>query len=150
MNNKNLYIRNGKNVFRVNRIFNIKISEECCNVDYILRSQSSNDLTETGLITVFSIEPKSKKSIMPSFSGRWDQNKQILDIDILGVTKKTVNLFKTGKDGYLGHHLKIISASPRLFAINIRIPDVEIFRGTITFNVNHGHGPIPGWNFFGK
>lgn len=37
----------------------------------------------------------------------------------------------------------VTSASPRLFTVDIGIPNLKIFRGGITFNINHGHPESP-------
>lgn len=139
MDNEKLYRRKGKNVFRVDKAFNIKISPTYNHLDYHLLASETQKIRETGLITLFTLKRKIPSG--PSFVGRWDENKSVLDVDILGVDKETETKFKLGKDGYSGHHPERISISPRLFRIDIKIPGQDIFQGEVSFNVNHGHEP---------
>lgn len=140
MDKKDIYKRKGGNIFRHNKIFNAKINTQELNENYELSVPEINELSETGLLTIFKIHPRSNKE-MPSFSGRWDEKQNMLDMDILNVTDKISTLFKAGKDGYFGHHPIRISESPRLFQVIIKIPEHDIFNGEVTFNINMGHAP---------
>lgn len=93
---------------------------------------------------MLTIEPK-ENSELPSFSARWDQNSETLDVDILNVDSDTSSLFEAGKDGYSGHHPLRISEEVRMYDVIIKTPRNEIFRGNVSFNINHGHAP----NLFG-
>jgi hypothetical protein len=139
MERKNLFKKDGQNIFRVNRIFNTKITTFHLHPDYGLDISGINEMTKTGLIIIFALKPKIAE--LPSFVGRWDQVKSVVDIDIREVECGVQNLFKSEKNGYSGHHPQVISESPRLFAINIKTPGQNIFQGNLTFNINHGHDP---------
>lgn len=138
MDKDKFYKKDGVNIFRVDKIANRKIETTYIHLDYKLETPD-NGVSETGLLTVFTLEPTKQKQ--PIFTARWDQNYETLDIDILGVDKNTSNLFKKEKNGYCGHHPKIISQVTRTYAVCIKIPDKDIFSGNITFNINHGHSP---------
>lgn len=110
---------NEENIFRVTSTFNPKFEIEFLHEDYSINSGKRN-MTETGYMVVFELDSRSTS---PRFIGRWDQNEELLDVDILGVDKKAVSDFRAGKNGYYGHHPLRISESPRLFQIEINIPE---------------------------
>jgi hypothetical protein len=128
----------GQNIFRVNSTFNPKFDITFMHPEYCVNT-GKRQMTKTGFMVVF--ELKTENKTLPTFLGRWDEKEQLLDIDILGVDKKSTSDFRAEKNGYSGHHPKHISESPRLFQIEINIPECEIMKGNITFNVNHGHHP---------
>lgn len=131
MNNKNVYKNNdGQNIFRVNTIFNVQIEKTYIHPEYNLVIDT-NEMTDTGFMIVFKLV----------FAGRWDQKQGVLDIDIFKVDNKSVTNFRAGKNGYNGHHPLLKLESPRLFEIDINIPDEKILKGTMTFNIGHGHAP---------
>jgi len=139
MNNKNVYKdNNGQNIFQVNTIFNVQIEKIYIHPEYNLVTDT-NEMTDTGLMIVFKLE--SKNHNLPLFAGRWDQKQGVLDIDIFKVDNKAVTNFRAGKNGYNDHHPLLKLESPRLFEIDIKIPDEKILEGTMTFNIGHGHAP---------
>lgn len=140
MDKKNIYKdKDGQNIFQVNTIFNVHIEKTYLHPDYDLITETS-EMTDTGLMIVFKLE--SKNSDLPSFAGRWDHKQGVLDIDIFKVDSKAVTNFRAEKNGYGGHHPLLASESPRLFAIDIKIPEGKILEGAMTFNIGHGHAPI--------
>jgi len=128
----------GRDVFRVNSSFNVKVEKEFLHAEYSMKTDKS-EMTETGHLVVF--ELKTDNKALPYFVGRWDQKEELLDIDILGIDKKAVSNFRAEKNGYSGHHPELILESPRLFQIEINIPECKIMKGNMTFNINHGHHP---------
>lgn len=139
MDKKNVYKdSNGRNIFLVNTIFNIRIKKSYMHSAYDLIADT-NEMTDTGLMVVFKLQ--SQNTDLPSFSGRWDQKQGVLDIDISKADSKTITDFRAGKNGYNGHHPSLASESPRIFSIDIQIPNEKILNGTMTFNIGHGHAP---------
>lgn len=140
MDKKNVYIgEQGENVFRVNTIFNVHIEKTYLHPEYNLLTDT-NEMTDTGLMVVFKLE--SENPALPSFAGRWDHKQGVLDIDIFKVDSKTVTNFRAGKNNYDGHHPLLTSESPRLFAVDIKIPKGKVLRGAMTFNIGHGHNSM--------
>ncbi len=140
MERKNVYKdEEGQNIFRVNTIFNVHIEKTYLHHEYNIIADT-NEMTDTGLMVVFKLE--SKNLTLPSFVGRWDHKQGVLDIDIFKVDSKAVANFRANKNNYGGHHPLLISESPRLFTIDIKIPEGRILEGTMTFNIGHGHAPM--------
>lgn len=139
MDKENLFKRNGSNVFRVDKIHNLSI--ETLNIDprYKVSKDFDMGLSSTGLLVVFEVLPKDSKVELPSFVARWDQNKETMDIDMLGPSQARANLFKGGKEGYSGHHPVRMNVPSRTYDVAIKIPECEVFAGRVTFNINHGH-----------
>jgi hypothetical protein len=61
-----------------------------------------------------------------------------VDIDLLGGGRRSSE-FKAGIGGYSGHHTTLLSDSPRIYQVEIKIPDNVVFRGKITFT---GEGAV--------
>jgi hypothetical protein len=73
----------------------------------------------------------------PSFSARWDQRPDELDIDIHHPSDAVVDDFKGGKSGYGGHHTKQSDdVNSRTFEITIKTPEGLIFDGTASFTLH--------------
>jgi hypothetical protein len=122
------------------RLSNLKVTKHYLNPDYDIQE---HNLTRgrTGLLRVFSLVPK--KSGIPSFQTRVDDGSQRkpkepeLDIDIEGVDGAIRSDFKTGRNGYLGHHTKRVpNPQERIFDVEIAIPNGRVFEGEVFFNVN--------------
>ncbi len=144
MDKSKVYKRKDKNgkeydVFRHDKVFNLKVNTAYIDNDYLLSSLGCNDISETGLIELFKIT--SKKRDHPSFQARWDEKENLVDIDIKNVSKNISTSFKSEKNGYSGHHSTMVVESPREYHSKICLPNKVIFAGTITFNINHGHAP---------
>lgn len=133
-NNGNL-----QNTFRDKKVFNLKINKELLNSNYSLSYNDDNDLSETGLVELFII--KSNNPDFPYFKARWDQWDDMVDVDIKNVSKKVSQSFKKWEDWYLWHHSRKIIDPSRTYFIEIKTPEKDIFKGTITFNIGKGHSP---------
>lgn len=141
MDRKKVYKNSdGQNIFRANRAFNLKVEPTYIDSDYTLDVAETTHLSETGLLTIFAIDSK-ENSTLPSFSARWDQNAEALDIDILNVDTNVGDLFKAEKDGYSGHHSLRIPGDIRMYDVSVKIPQKEIFRANVSFNINKEHAP---------
>lgn len=143
MHKDNVFKKDGKDVFRVVEIKNLKI-ENYIHPDYKIETEPFGQLNETGLVTVFQIKAIADGN-EPYFVARWDQNFETLDIDIKNVDSATRAFFNSGRNGYKGHHPERILQETRTYDVNIQLPEKSIFRGNVTFNVSHGHHP----NLFG-
>jgi hypothetical protein len=79
----------------------------------------------------------------PSFSARWDQRPDELDIDIHHPSDAVVDDFKGGKNGYRGHHTKQFDGlNSRTFEVIIKTPEGLIFDGTASFAL-HANSFLP-------
>jgi hypothetical protein len=88
---------------------------------------------ENGWLPVLKLVPISRED--PSFIARWDQQKEELDIDILGVSESERNDFKNNRSGYSGHHTnRGANTNKHVFDINIDIPGCKIFEGSVSFS----------------
>ncbi len=132
--------RDGRNIFRVTRIFNLVYFTEFINSEYEIELLESNELSDSGLLVLFKIKPK-KDQHLPYFSIRFDENVNALDVDIANTTSNIKKLFTAERGGYYGHHSTKISDSPRFFEVKIKIPKIDICLLHVTFNVSHGHDP---------
>lgn len=141
MDYKNLFKRKGLNVFRVDKIHNLKIDVRHIDPEYQLKTEPEIALSSTGLLPIFEVCPKEKGSVHPSFTARWDQNKETLDVDMVGVEKSLMGEFKGERDGYSGHHPERLALPSRTYNVDIKTPHRQIFVGNVTFNINHGHEP---------
>lgn len=103
------------------------------------------ELSPTGLLLVFAINPKSGRG--PSFDARWDggsrgvgkKERMDLDIDVHGVSEGEVAKFRAGKDGYLGHKTKMLpSEYGHRYEVDIRMPAECVFTAVVTFNLTRG------------
>lgn len=128
-----------QNVFRNDKVFNLKIDTDFIAPDHSLIFSDHNDMSETGLVEIFTVA--SNKPELPSFKARWDERNDQVDIDIHNVGKGISQAFKNGKKGYSGHHSKKTIDSPRKYLVEIKIPEKLIFRGNMIFNINHVHAP---------
>jgi len=79
----------------------------------------------------------SKEGTPPSFLFRWDEKDNQLDVDIEDVPETVKKCFKHGTEGYAGHRPRRVQSDGRVFEINIRIPEKQIFHGYVKFNINH-------------
>ena len=89
--------------------------------------------SSTGHLELFRIEPLHPGP--PSFSARWDQKSDMIDVDLRG-SATARRAFRLGIRGYRGHHAKIVSDSPRIYEIDIRVPEGPIFKATIALIVD--------------
>ena len=111
----------------------VQVTPQRMNPRYKLSRKELCLTSSTGHLELFRIEPLHPGS--PSFSARWDQKADTIDIDLRGSAAAT-RAFRLGIHGYRGHHAKIVSDSPRIYAIDIRVPEGPIFKGAIALIVD--------------
>lgn len=138
MDKKRVFVQNGMNIFRVDKISNPKLETKylCPGYDFQFLHEG---LTETGFLRVFKLD--SKDSTLPCFIGRWDQSTETLDIDIMKVGSKASESFRNERNGYAGHHPTRTADPERKYQLKILLPEKPIFEGYVSFNINHGHAP---------
>jgi len=114
--------------------FNVTVGKGYyCDKDYDLKVHTQARIMPTGRLVIAELHPK--KSSLPSFSFRWDEKADSLDVDIQGVTDTVENWFKKGTKGYAGHHPTKVGPG-RTFEADIRIPQTHVFHGFLTFNLD--------------
>jgi hypothetical protein len=92
--------------------------------------------TDTGHLELVKISARNPS--LPSFSIRWDQADNSIDVDLLGDANEA-RKFAMQKGGYRGHKTVLTSKTPRIYAVNINTPSTAcVFRGTITLNIDLG------------
>lgn len=123
--------------FRVLGSHNINVETEFVSGDYELVLEEAVRTTETGLLEVLRILPK--RAGLPSFSGRWDQGDDRVDIDLQGDDSEARS-FATQKLGYLGHKAKRLDVEGRrVYRVEVETPSAGlVFKGTVALNVDLG------------
>jgi hypothetical protein len=119
---------------------NLKVTTRFIDSQYEI-VQHDLTRTDTGLLKVFSLIPKSPEK--PSFHARIDDgnpgNRRApeLDIDIEGVTNKAKRDFRANRGGYTGHHTDR-SPNPglRVFEVEVVTPERRVFEGDVSFNAH--------------
>jgi hypothetical protein len=139
MDKRRVFIKNGRPIFRVDKISSPKVEIRYIHPDYVFHFEEGG-LTDTGLLNVFKIDSLTSPSC-PQFVGRWDQSVETLDVDVFNVSTTSGVKFRAGKDGFTGHHPQRLSDSNRSYNITVRLPTGMIFDGSVSFNVNWGHAP---------
>lgn len=140
MKKDQIFKRQGENVFAVDKAMNIRHALNL-HPDYTLHAPNESRIGDNGLLVIFELVPIDEK--LPRFRARWDQNKEVVDIDILNVGRAIFDDFRGERNGYSGHHPSRISTDERRFEIKIAIPEIEVCSGWIVLNINWGHGTIP-------
>lgn len=119
----------------------LRIDEQYRNEEYVLSKPDVPTITPTGQFVIF--ELRSVAPSGPYFVGRWDggcrsvgkQERDDLDVDILGVSEAATRQFKKGVGGYSGHHsTKVPTLTGRAYRVCISIPQKMIFDGTVSFS----------------
>jgi len=103
------------------------ISVEHLNPEYEIEVLSDQRTAPTGLLEIVRLNPT--KPDLPRFIFRWDENADILDVDIYKDEKYRNDLWN--KNGYNGHHTWRISNGAKIFEADIRKFDSPIFKGKI-------------------
>ncbi len=138
MHKKKVFLKNGRSVFRVDKVFNQSIRTIYIDAGYQI-GILKNGLTDTGLLQVFKLEATHTQ--LPSFIGRWDDVAETLDVDMFGGSAKARQNFYAGRNGCAGHHPMRTSDTARVYVIRIELSNKVIFDGLVSFNINHGHDP---------
>lgn len=115
-------------------VFNITRTQECCDPRYSVGNPVRAEATGTGHLEILRIKPVAEGPL-PSFSARWDDKAKTIDVDLIG-PDEAKSLFIAGLEGYRGHHTTTVSISPRVFHIEIWIPNSKVYEANITCNVN--------------
>ncbi len=112
--------------------YNIVPQDLYLDPDYSLRIESMSAVTLTGLLVVLRLQPTVPG--LPSFVVRWDDKQNTIDVDLEGnVTDREA--FKLERNGYKGHHPATVSVEPRIFKIDIQLPQRKVYEALLTCNV---------------
>ena len=131
MDIEKVVIRNGK-AFKTNEV---KVNIDYIDARYELFIYPRNKITPTGLLTVGELKTKDKP--LPEFLFRWDEKDDNLDVDINNVSRDKKRKFEHGQGGYGGHHPKRIpDEKNKIFGVDIKIPDFQVFKGKISFGLH--------------
>ena len=104
------------------------------NPNYEVKLLPNTPATETGLVEVMELVPKV--SNLPKFVARWDENKHTLDVDLYEGEKINKNpSWKSEENGHKGHHPIRRTGAPRIFDIDVRIPNAKIFEGSLNVSL---------------
>jgi hypothetical protein len=119
---------------------NVTVTREFLSSDYnepVVEEVATT--SNTGLLNnLLRIEPKPEHSKLPSFSARWDQTKNTIDIDLVGDAEEK-RKFALPAVGYRGHKTRIISDSPRVYEIDIETPTTgHVYKGTVAGIIDLG------------
>jgi hypothetical protein len=127
----------GRQEFKALGSHNITINTEFLNDSYNMPLYTSAvPVGQTGLLELLRIEPK--RTDLPSFRVRWDQNEDSVNVDLIGDSEET-RKFAQQRAGYIGHKTDRVNASPRTQAIDIQTPSTgRIFKGTMALNIDLG------------
>ncbi len=128
-----LTFNNRKDRIFTDKIFDINLEVEYRDDLFEINAFPESDRKPNGLLPVLTLTSPSENL---EFVCRWDQNPEVVDIDMYE-DDKTVIEFKLKKDGYVGHHTSVVSRDPRKFHIDIQIPNRVIFQGYLTLNISH-------------
>lgn len=120
---------------RIEGAHGIEITTVHLDSRYSLQHSRYVDTTRSGYVVLFTLSPNANK--LPTFRGRWDDQQKAVDIDMDG-SWRARSAFKRTLSGYRGHHTKLITESPRRYAIDIRIPGMHVFHGEITLGTKIG------------
>lgn len=112
---------------------NVECNELKRDKNYKIECYPYGEIGDTGLLLIGKLI--SCKEEEPEFTFRWDEREEALDVDIDRVDSEVKEKFKGGKDGYEGHHSKKLNPKDRVFELNVKVPDKDIFHGQITVPV---------------
>jgi hypothetical protein len=112
---------------RTNKAFRIKVTIQQMDPRYELCFKETSVSTDTGDLRLFSINPQQPG--LPSFSGRWDHNENMVDIDLMRNGRTETKNFK-------GHHT--VPDAQGIYHIDIHVPEGNIFTGSIELGTELG------------
>jgi hypothetical protein len=111
---------------RTNKAFRIKVTIQQMDPRYELCVKDTSVSTETGELELFRIEPQQPG--LPSFSARWDHNRNTVDID----ADRNGSIAKD----FQGHHT--VRDAQGVHHNDVRVPEGNIFTGTIELGTELG------------
>ncbi len=114
--------------------FNVVPQNLYLDAEYTLRIPTISTATQTGLLAVLRIEPTS--TALPAFVIRWDDKQNTIDVDLEGSAPDR-EAFEAERNGYKGHHPETVSADPRIFRIDIQLPQRKVYEALLTCNIGH-------------
>jgi hypothetical protein len=115
---------------------NIQIATEFLSGDYKEPTARVVRSSNTGHLELLRIEPN--RSDFPTFSIRWDQSDDSVDVDLLGDHEEHYK-YAQQKTGYRGHKTDRVAENPRTQAIDIETPCTgPVFKGVISFYIDLG------------
>ena len=112
--------------------YNIGPQNLYLDLDYSLKVVPISAVTPTGLLAVLRLEPTVPG--LPSFVVRWDDKQNTIDVDLEGNATDR-EAFKLERNGYKGHHPATVSIEPRVFKIDIQLPQRKVYEALLTCNV---------------
>ncbi len=115
------------------KISHIKIDHSYLDPSYKIALNQESIIGTTGLLTLFEIKPLDPA--LPTFRARWDERKDVFDIDLIGSPEEQ-ELFKAERDGFWGHHTNKVSKNAHSYEIDVRLPGQEICRAEVSFSLN--------------
>jgi hypothetical protein len=124
-----------------NNATGIEIEIKFCHPDYELRVEDSAVATTSKLLRLFSLVPNTSSN--PTFFGRYDARDHLsgrdgasaVDVDVSGLTDAEERDFKTGKNGFSGHHST--QTKDRQHQILISTPKHgKVFEGTLSMKAS--------------
>ena len=116
---------------KVDKASKVSLSIQYRAPNYRIDPSQESNISETGRLVLFRLEPLV--SNLPTFVARWDQNKQTVDVDLIGDSIQQL-LLKFGLAGYQGHHPTRVEEGA--FKIDIRVSRTRICEGVLTFIAN--------------
>ena len=120
---------------RANSASNVEIVTDSIDPRYRLVESDKSISTETGHLELFRVGPLNAG--LPTFSARWDQQANSIDVDLLGDSAAR-RLFRDEAGGCAGHHSQIVRDSPRTYRLKIQTPAGVVVSGTVTLNIELG------------
>lgn len=113
------------------KVFNInKIEVNYLNPQYKLDIEPDYAITDQGLLLVGKLMPTQQS--LPSFSLRWDEKDDHLNVDILPED----NCWQNETKGYKGHRPQKTDQYPgRAYALIVKTPTLNVVDAIISFNL---------------
>lgn len=112
----------------------IRVYYEDLDTNYELSVSSNNRISRTGLLTIGKLS--SQDPDLPSFSFRWDNKDDALDVDIGNVNVLAQLSFLMGKSGNVGHKTLRVIGNDRSYYCEIVIDGRTFFRGLIAVSLS--------------
>jgi hypothetical protein len=120
---------------RAESAHNIVLQNEYVDPGYTREVPKVATVTPTGHLVLLRLQAISRG--WPAFTVRWDEKQNTIDVDLVGCADDA-ELFRLGRKGYQGHHPVTVSVDPRVFKIDIRLPQLKVYEALLTCNVGLG------------